>query len=91
MRRGGLRLAAGFAAETENVVENAVAKRASKGCDWIVANDVSPETGILGGDNNTIALITENGVEDWPKMSKEAGAGRLAMRIAAHLAASREA
>ncbi len=84
-------LVVGFAAETEAVVENARAKLARKGCDWIVANDVSPETGTLGGDDNTVDLITEDGVEHWPAMSKEAVAGRLAMRIAAHLAAAREA
>ena len=57
------RLVVGFAAETEQVVENARAKRERKGCDWIVANDVSPATGIMGGDRNTVHLITAQGVE----------------------------
>ncbi|MBM3487892.1 MAG: bifunctional phosphopantothenoylcysteine decarboxylase/phosphopantothenate--cysteine ligase CoaBC [Alphaproteobacteria bacterium] len=80
-------LVVGFAAETENVVENATAKRARKGCDWILANDVSPATGTFGGAVNTIHWITASGVEAWPRMSKEAVAERLAERIAAALAA----
>ncbi len=60
------RLVVGFAAETEHVIENARAKRERKGCDWIVANDVSPATGIMGGDRNTVHLITADGVESWP-------------------------
>lgn len=76
------RLVVGFAAETHRVVEHAQAKRARKGCDWIVANDVSPETGTFGGENNTVHLITADGVEDWPAMSKRAVAGRLVARIA---------
>jgi phosphopantothenoylcysteine decarboxylase/phosphopantothenate--cysteine ligase len=75
-------LVVGFAAETRDVVENAQAKRNRKGCDWIVANDVSPETGIMGGQDNAVHLITANGVEDWPRMSKPDVAGRLARRIA---------
>ena len=79
-------LVIGFAAETDDVVANAKAKRVKKGCDWILANDVSPETGIMGGDSNTIHLITATGVEDWPPQSKEAVAHRLIERIAAALA-----
>ncbi len=78
-------LVIGFAAETENVVANAQAKRASKGCDWLLANDVSPETGTFGGAENTIHLISADGVEDWPRMSKEDVADRLAERVAATL------
>ncbi len=79
------RLVVGFAAETENVVENAIAKRLRKGCDWIVANDVSPETGTFGGDRNTVHLITPDGVEDWPEASKQAIGERLAERLATAL------
>ncbi len=79
------RLVVGFAAETEKVVEHAKAKRARKGCDWILANDVSPATGTFGGDANTIHLIDEAGVEDWPPLSKRDVAERLAQRIAAFL------
>ena len=75
-------LVVGFAAETEDVVANAQAKRARKGCDWIVANDVSPATGTFGGDANRVHLIREDGVEDWPKLAKEEVAQRLAGRIA---------
>lgn len=78
------RLVVGFAAETERVVEHAVAKRARKGCDWIVANDVSG--GVMGGAANTVHLVTETGVEDWPEMPKEEVARRLAARIAEVLA-----
>lgn len=76
------RLVIGFAAETENLLAHAAAKRASKGCDWIVANDVSPATGIMGGDQNTIHLVTQTGAEDWPRLPKEEVARRLAARIA---------
>jgi phosphopantothenoylcysteine decarboxylase / phosphopantothenate---cysteine ligase len=79
------RLVIGFAAETENVVANAKKKRVKKGCDWILANDVSPETGIMGGDTNTIHLITATDVEDWPPQSKDAVARQLIERIAATL------
>jgi phosphopantothenoylcysteine decarboxylase/phosphopantothenate--cysteine ligase len=75
-------LVIGFAAETENVIAHAQAKRTKKGCDWIVANDVSPATGIMGGDNNTVHLITANGIEDWPEMNKSDVGTRLAARIA---------
>lgn len=76
-------LVVGFAAETENVEAHATAKRARKGCDWIVANDVSPETGIMGGSENAITLITGDGAERWPRLSKTEVARRLAARIAA--------
>ena len=79
-RRPGL--VVGFAAETENVVANAQAKRARKGCDWIVANDVSPAAGTFGGDANRVHLIRGDGVEDWPRLAKEDVARRLAGRIA---------
>ena len=74
------RLVVGFAAETETVVEHAVAKRARKRCDWLVANDVSGS--VFGGDANRVHLITEGGVEDWPEMGKDGVAARLAARIA---------
>ncbi|TQM92798.1 bifunctional phosphopantothenoylcysteine decarboxylase/phosphopantothenate--cysteine ligase CoaBC [Roseinatronobacter monicus] len=80
------KLVIGFAAETENVVPHATAKRLRKGCDWIVANDVSPATGIMGGSNNTVHLITEAGAEDWPPLPKSEVAQRLAARIAEALA-----
>ncbi len=80
------RLVVGFAAETDDLLDNAVAKLARKGCDWIVANDVSPETGIMGGSENTIHLVTAAGVEHWPRLAKEAVAEKLAERIAQVLA-----
>ena len=79
-------LVVGFAAETDNVLANATAKRARKGCDWIVANDVSPATGIMGGSENAVTLITAEGHEDWPRMGKRQVAARLAARIAKALA-----
>lgn len=75
-------LVIGFAAETNDVKENATAKRKRKGCDWIVANDVSPETGIMGGSENAVSLISDAGVEDWPRMSKDNVSRKLAQRIA---------
>ena len=78
-------LVIGFAAETENVVAYAQRKRKTKGCDWIVANDVSPGTGIMGGDRNTVHLVTADGVEDWPEMDKAAVAEALMARAARHL------
>jgi phosphopantothenoylcysteine decarboxylase/phosphopantothenate--cysteine ligase len=80
------RLVVGFAAETDDLMANAQAKRARKGCDWIVANDVSPGTGIMGGAENAVHLITADGVEDWPRLAKDEVARRLAARIAAALA-----
>ncbi|SEC48576.1 bifunctional phosphopantothenoylcysteine decarboxylase/phosphopantothenate--cysteine ligase CoaBC [Rhodobacter sp. 24-YEA-8] len=79
------RLVVGFAAETTDVVEHATAKRLRKGCDWIVANDVSPATGIMGGTENAVVLITDQGAETWPRMLKEQVARQLAERIAAAL------
>jgi phosphopantothenoylcysteine decarboxylase/phosphopantothenate--cysteine ligase len=76
-------LLVGFAAETEDVVNVAQAKRASKGCDWIVANDVSGE--VMGGDRNRVHLITASGVESWEEGEKSEVARRLAARIAAEL------
>ncbi|MDE4144038.1 MAG: bifunctional phosphopantothenoylcysteine decarboxylase/phosphopantothenate--cysteine ligase CoaBC [Pseudophaeobacter sp. bin_em_oilr2.035] len=78
-------LVVGFAAETNDVVDNATAKRLRKGCDWIVANDVSPATGIMGGSENAVILITDTGAEEWPRMAKQEVAGKLANRIAAAL------
>ncbi len=83
-RRPGL--VVGFAAETDDVIANAIAKRLRKGCDWIVANDVSPGTGIMGGAENAVTLITGEGSEAWPRMGKAEVATRLAARIAEALA-----
>ena len=80
-------LVVGFAAETDDVVAHATAKRQRKGCDWIVANDVSPATGIMGGSENAVVLISDAGAEAWPRMSKRAVAERLAARIAEALGA----
>ena len=80
-------LVIGFAAETENVVEYAQAKRSKKGCDWILANDVSPGTDTFGGTDNTIHLVSADGIEDWPRMSKTDVAERLADRITEQLGA----
>ena len=85
MAEGRPGLVVGFAAETERVVEHATAKRARKGCDWIVANDVSPGTGIMGGSENAVTLITDQGAESWPRMGKDAVARQLAARIAGQL------
>ena len=82
MVEGRPELVVGFAAETDDVEANAIAKRKRKGCDWIVANDVSPETGIMGGAQNAVSLITDDGVEDWPRMSKDQVARQLAQRMA---------
>jgi phosphopantothenoylcysteine decarboxylase/phosphopantothenate--cysteine ligase len=78
-------LVIGFAAETRDVAAYAAKKRKAKGADWIVANDVSPQSGVLGGDSNTVHLVTANGVEDWPPMSKQDVAERLMLRAAEHL------
>jgi phosphopantothenoylcysteine decarboxylase/phosphopantothenate--cysteine ligase len=85
------RLVIGFAAETENLIENAAAKRRTKGADWIVANDVWPGTGAMGGDNTQIHLITGTDVEDWPPMSKDEMAARLLARAAETLSTLRSA
>lgn len=82
MGEGRPGLVVGFAAETDDVVAHATAKRSRKGCDWIVANDVSPETGIMGGTENAIVLISQSGAEEWPRMGKQDVAERLADRIA---------
>jgi len=79
-------LGGGFAAETETVDAHATAKRARKGCDWILANDVSPTTGTFGGDRNKVSLITAQGPQDWPAASKADIANRLAAEIARHFA-----
>jgi phosphopantothenoylcysteine decarboxylase / phosphopantothenate---cysteine ligase len=76
------KLVIGFAAETENVAANAKEKLAKKGCDWILANDVSPASGIMGGDRNTIELVTAAGVEAWPPQNKDDVASMLIGRIA---------
>jgi phosphopantothenoylcysteine decarboxylase/phosphopantothenate--cysteine ligase len=77
-------LVVGFAAETENLVANAIDKRKRKGCDWILANDVSAAAGTFGGERNTVHLISAAGVEDWPTLAKDDVASRLAGRIALH-------
>ncbi len=77
------RLLIGFAAETEHVLEYAEAKRRRKGCDWLVANDVSPATGVMGGDQNTVHVLSDQGVESWPLLAKDAVAARLVAAIAA--------
>jgi len=84
-KSGRPRLVIGFAAETDRVIANAKAKLAKKGCDWILANDVSPETGIMGGDANTIHVVTADGVESWPPQSKNDVARALIASIAAAL------
>ena len=76
------RLVVGFAAETDNLLENAAAKRQRKGCDWLIANDVSAGTGVMGGPENTITLMTAEGTESWPRLAKAELAERLADRIA---------
>ena len=78
------KLLIGFAAETEDVVDNATRKRKNKGADWIVANDVKPAKGkkVMGGDSNTVHLISEGKSEDWEPMSKQAVARRLIEKIA---------
>ena len=75
------KLVIGFAAETDNLLKNATEKRNSKGCDWILLNDVSPETGIMGGEENQITLISSSENEEWPRMSKSAVANQLAKKI----------
>jgi phosphopantothenoylcysteine decarboxylase/phosphopantothenate--cysteine ligase len=82
------RLVVGFAAETENVLAHAAAKRARKGCDWIVANDVSAAEGVMGGDHNTVHLVRAEATESWPRLGKAEVARRLAERIADVLGAA---
>jgi len=81
-------LVIGFAAETEDVIKNARAKLDRKGCDWIVANDVSPATGVMGGDRNSVHLVTRDGVESWPGEHKQTVADRLVARIIVALSAA---
>ena len=78
------KLVVGFAAETQNVAENGRSKLERKGADYILANDVSPHTGIMGGDRNTVKVIGKSGDEDWPEMDKQAVAERLGKLIASH-------
>jgi phosphopantothenoylcysteine decarboxylase/phosphopantothenate--cysteine ligase len=86
LQHGRPPLVIGFAAETEHLIDNAKAKLARKGCDWIVANDVSPATGVMGGDRNTVHLLTQDGeritVDSWPAMTKDEVAATLVSRIA---------
>jgi len=86
-RKDRPRLVIGFAAETEEVVAHAKTKRVRKGCDWIVANDVTPASGVMGGDLNTVHIIDTGGVESWPKLAKEEVARRLISRIGDYFAA----
>lgn len=86
MKKGRPAVVIGFAAETDNVIANATAKRKRKGCDWIVANDVSPSTGIMGGSENDVTLIMEDESEDWPRMTKDAVAAKLAQKLTEALA-----
>ncbi|MGR3435066.1 MAG: phosphopantothenoylcysteine decarboxylase domain-containing protein [Shimia sp.] len=79
-------LVIGFAAETDDLEANAAAKLARKGCDWIVANDVRPETGIMGGTENAVVIVEASGVEAWPRLGTDEVARRLAARIARHVA-----
>ncbi|MFL2791283.1 MAG: bifunctional phosphopantothenoylcysteine decarboxylase/phosphopantothenate--cysteine ligase CoaBC [Paracoccaceae bacterium] len=79
------KLVIGFAAESENILENASTKRSKKGCDWIVANDVSLGSGVMGGKSNKVSLISETNTENWPDMSKENVAERLVEKILKHL------
>jgi phosphopantothenoylcysteine decarboxylase/phosphopantothenate--cysteine ligase len=85
LKTGRPRLVVGFAAETEKVIDHAKAKLKRKGCDWIVANDVSPASGVMGGDRNTVHLVTTSGVESWPSQSKDEVARHLIGRIASAL------
>ena len=86
MKHGRPRLVIGFAAETNDVLAHATAKRGRKGCDWIIANDVSAGTGIMGGTENAVTLISDAGAEMWPRMEKASVAKRLAQRIVEALA-----
>ena len=90
LKSGRPRLVVGFAAETEHVLEHAKTKLKTKGCDWIVANDVSPQTGIMGGDRNTVHLVTAGGVESWPSQYKDDVARTLIARVATALNGSHQ-
>ena len=81
----------GFAAETADLVKNAKAKLKAKGADWILANDVSEGSGVMGGDDNTVSVVSAAGVEAWPKMTKAEVAAKLVERIADALPRRREA
>ena len=85
-KKGRPELVIGFAAETEKVLEHASAKLKRKGCDWIVANDVSAETGVMGGDRNSVHLIRKDGHESWPELSKDEVATALVKEIAREFA-----
>lgn len=85
MSKGRPELVIGFAAETDDVIANATAKRVRKQCDWIVANDVSPETGIMGGDENLVTVISEHGAETWPRIHKDQVAQKLVEKITSAL------
>jgi phosphopantothenoylcysteine decarboxylase/phosphopantothenate--cysteine ligase len=85
------RLVVGFAAETEGLLAHAEEKRRRKNADWIVANDVRPESGVMGGAENEIHLLTAAGVEHWPRLAKEEVAKRLAARLAEALQAGQQA
>ncbi len=85
MKKGRPALVIGFAAETETVLAHAQRKLQSKGADWIIANDVSPATGIMGGDRNRVHLLTAGGIEDWPDMTKEKVAAEILRQAAQHL------
>ena len=85
LNEGRPRLVVGFAAETGDAARLGAEKRARKGCDWILANDVSEGSGTFGGDSNLVHLIGEGFAEEWPRMSKDAVAGKLADRVAEYL------
>jgi phosphopantothenoylcysteine decarboxylase/phosphopantothenate--cysteine ligase len=85
-KSGRPRLVIGFAAETDELIAHAKAKLARKGCDWIVANDVSADSGVMGGDRNTVHILTADGIENWPPQSKPEVARGLVAKIAATLA-----
>ena len=84
------KLVIGFAAETQDLLANAKAKLAAKGCDWIVANDVSATGGVMGGPHNTVHILTVEGIEDWPRLSKMEVAEKLIVRVSEHLASSKK-
>lgn len=88
LKKNRPKLVVGFAAETDNVIENATSKLDRKGCDWIVANDVRPETGIMGGAENAVILISKGNADVWPRMGKAEVAQKLAARIVEALVGS---